>query len=127
MLSTALRERGASDSKLYRASHRHHPCTLWAGESRANAEWLILHARAIGDQWRLRYGRERLHASEPVIDRAESLLGLLPAGSMTPYAQAMPPEYRRTDAVIAYRAYYRGVKGEIAAWRLGTPDWWWQA
>jgi hypothetical protein len=44
----------------------------------------------------------------------------------TPFAQAMPDEYKREDAVEAYRAYYMGDKADIAEWNWGTeaPDWW---
>jgi len=35
---------------------------------------------------------------------------------MTPFAQAMPDQYRDDDAVVAYRNYYVGEKGEIAQW-----------
>jgi len=37
----------------------------------------------------------------------------------------MPAEYRRDDAVEAYRAYYRGAKAHLARWtRRSAPDWW---
>ena len=44
---------------------------------------------------------------------------------LTPFAQAMPDEYKRADAVEAYRAYYMGDKAAIAEWNWGTPapDW----
>ena len=43
---------------------------------------------------------------------------------MTPFAQAMPDEYRDDDAVKAYRAYYHSKT--FAKWEKGTPtpDWW---
>lgn len=128
MLSTALHGAGAIDAnaRLYRPSHQRHPCTLWVGASRENAAWLVAHARAIAHEWRLRYGHaaDRVHASEPVVDDAEALLRLLPDAPLSPHAQAMPPEYQHADPVLAYRAYYRGVKRSIARWRLGAPPWW---
>ena len=39
----------------------------------------------------------------------------------TPFAQAMPQEYKRSCAVEAYRAYYMGDKADIAEWNWGTP------
>jgi hypothetical protein len=49
----------------------------------------------------------------------------MPEIGLTPFAQAMPLEYKRSCAVEAYRAYYMGDKAEIAAWDWGrpTPDW----
>ena len=53
----------------------------------------------------------------------------LPEIGLTPYAQAMPDEYKNDDAVVAYRRYYEskafskgGVRYDKA--RLGWPDWW---
>jgi hypothetical protein len=43
---------------------------------------------------------------------------------LTPFAQAMPDEYRDDDAVKAYQAYYHSK--QFAKWEKGTPapDWW---
>lgn len=44
---------------------------------------------------------------------------------LTPFAQAMPEEYRVPgDAVAAYRAFYIGAKSHFAAWKKRpAPDW----
>ena len=45
----------------------------------------------------------------------------------TPFAQAMPDEYKQEDAVEAYRAYYMGDKAAFAKWEwptAQTPYWW---
>jgi hypothetical protein len=42
----------------------------------------------------------------------------------TPFAQAMPAEYKQADAIEAYRNYYIHAKANMAAWRNGTPTWW---
>ena len=123
MLSTVLRAAGANHPALYRSSHAQHPCTLWTAASRTNAEWLITHAQSIGHEWRIRYRHSRLHASEPVLNVAASMLDYLPASPLTPYALAMPECYRGNDAVLAYRRYYCGEKRSIAKWRLIAPEW----
>lgn len=42
MLSTTLRTvHGIDDSKLYKATHKNHPCTLWVGESVDNMTWAV--------------------------------------------------------------------------------------
>ena len=72
------------------------------------------------------YGRR--HKSQDIIEWAEEHIDRLrlPQTGMTPFAQAMPDEYRKKDAVEAYRAYYRGDKADIAVWSRGrkVPDWW---
>jgi len=44
----------------------------------------------------------------------------------SPFAQAMPDEYKNEDAVTAYRTYYINDKQRFAKWERGVdaPDWW---
>jgi hypothetical protein len=125
LLCTALALRGATDLP-YRPTHRHHPCTLWTATSRPNFDWLVEHGQSICREYRLRYnGRE--HASQRIIDGMMWQLDWLPSGPATPFAQAMPDQYRTADdAVAAYRAYYIGEKARFAKWRLPAkpPAWW---
>lgn len=130
MLSTVLRRAGADDPALYRATHERHPCTLWAGATRANFRWLVRLALGLVDEHGRRYGHtlagRRGHAARAVVERAADLERLVPEGSLTPFAQAMPDVYRGPDPVAAYRAFYRGEKAAFAAWRSPAvvPAWW---
>lgn len=110
----------------YRRTHYNHPCAVWTRESRANALWLAEHGLALSEEYTYRYGRR--HASEDVIlwtirnlSKAE-----LPDVGLTPFALAIPDEFKQADPVEAYRAYYRGAKAGIATWKpcRGQPDWW---
>ena len=108
----------------YRPTHRSHPCTLWAVSSVHNLAWLLVHARALADEYTRRYGRR--HASAQVI---ELVYDAVPVGDPrlhTQFAQAMPPELRGTDPVEAYRRYYVVVKSTFARWapRAVAPVWW---
>lgn len=118
MLSTVL-------SGPYKPTHKNHPCTLWVAESQANAEWLMTLAWHLNNEWRSRYGHNRNHKSWDVLrvlDDNDSI-GKLPSGGLTPFAQAMPEEYKQPSAVEAYRAYYRSKP--FVAWNKGsTPAWW---
>jgi hypothetical protein len=49
---------------------------------------------------------------------------LLPTIGLTPFAQAMPEQYKNKCAVTAYRAYYRGEKSSFATWKKNKPLWW---
>ena len=42
---------------------------------------------------------------------------------MTPFAQAMPDEYKDDDAVVAYRRYYKS-KDNIRYRKTDVPTWW---
>lgn len=106
----------------YKPTHHNHPCTLWVKQSAQNALWLHQLAFYLNREWQERYGHKNNHKSWEVIKTLD--YGMLPDRDMTPFAQAMPDDYKRADPVQAYRDYYRGEKSDIATWRNNTPDWW---
>lgn len=110
----------------YRRTHYNHPCGIWTRASRANFGWLVEHGLALADEFEHRYGK--VHKSRGVIlwcRENDSALSFDERG-LTPFAQAMPEEFKRADPVEAYRGYYRGAKAAIAAWNKGrpAPEWW---
>lgn len=106
----------------YRRTHAKHPCTLWTAASMQNYMWLIDHGIALCEEYTKRYGKR--HKSQDVIewcrDNAPPLLSL----GLTPFAQAMPDQYRDPDPVTAYRNYYQGEKRRFATWKGSKPSWW---
>jgi hypothetical protein len=142
MLASALRRHGATDEDMpltkagtpYKGGYAHHPCTVWAGDTYPNFQWLVVHGIGLCSEYRKRFGKD--HACYKPILRMESLgrhLILKPSddiiehitgGELTPFALAMPDEYRDDDAVKAYQAYYHSK--QFAKWEKGTPapDWW---
>lgn len=108
----------------YKLTHAKHPSVLWAGETLENWRWLVWHGRGLTDEYTRRYGKT--HTSESIIEWCADFGGRPEVGDLTPFAQAMPDEYRRPDAVEAYRAYYRGAKAGFATWRAPAlpPTWW---
>lgn len=109
----------------YKPTHAKHPCTVWSGSSLEAFEWLLAHGLALCAEYSLRYGRE--HKSEAVLRAVSSISDLkssLPDTPMPPFAQAMPDLYRSPDAVVAYRAFYKGEKAKFATWRSAPPAWW---
>ena len=113
----------------YRRTHLNHPCTVWSRTCRTNYEWLLVHAEALADEYTRRYGKT--HKSAAVIDwcreHADEIdFTELDTDYLTPFAQAMPDEYRHPDPVTAYRRYYREGKASIAKWDRcpdGRPEW----
>jgi hypothetical protein len=84
-----------------------------------------VHGLALGVEYSARYHRE--HASFRVISWMADHADWIPEGDLTPFAQAMPEEYRvPDDAVSAYRAYYMGAKRDIATWAHGPAPMWWR-
>ena len=110
----------------YKRTHYNHPCTKWARQTLGNYQWLCAHAKALAKEYTYRY--DRRHKCEDIIDYCTSkqhLAGLTHL-NVTPFAQAMPDQYKREDAVLAYRLYYIFEKPGFARWRNGrpAPDWW---
>ena len=108
----------------YRATHKNHPCTLWTGQSRANWDWLIDHGLEMCSEYTRRYGK--IHKSQAVIEWCRNIPNPPKPGKLTPFAQAMPEQYKHRCPVTAYRAYYHGEKAKFAKWKSTTPEWWLQ-
>ena len=122
MLSTVARKNGHNDAP-YKSTHARHPCTLWAGETKQNWDWLVRHSRALCNEYTHRYGR--VHKSQAVTEWAESLCIKLPSIGQTPFRLAMPDQYKSDDPVLSYRTYYLGEKSRFAKWKTGLiPSWW---
>jgi len=121
ILCTVLHRHGIDAP--YKPTHARHPCTLWAGRSLSNWEWLRRLALALNREYRYRFGSSGDHRSARV---AKSLpLPPLPDSGLTEFAQALPDEYRVPgDAVRAYRAYYIGEKSRFARWTRRRPPRW---
>lgn len=132
MMGSALRRHGATDEQMplseagkpIKGGYKNHPCTVWAGDSRANFAWLGMHGLELCSEYTLRYGK--VHKCEHKIEQMYSMMDLIPNGALTTFAQAMPDEYRDPDAVVAYRNYYLNEKAYFAKWERGrkNPKWW---
>ena len=112
-------------STKYKLTHANHPCTLWAGESKDNYLWLLDHSRALYQEYTKRY--YKIHKCQELVDGelSNTPTELLNTG-LTPFAQAMPDQYRVIgDPVTAYRNYYLGEKARFAKWKLGNTPFWW--
>ena len=133
MMASALRRHGATDDQMpltkagkpYKGGYHHHPCTVWAGDSRDNFLWLADHAISLSGEYTRRFGKT--HACIiPIADMRDKAL-TIPEGELTPFAQAMPDEYKDDDPVVAYRAYYHSKvdsTGGVHYRHTSPPDWW---
>ena len=134
MLCSARRLVEPDDGKndaLYRVAHKNHPVTIWCRKSKANFIWtldLIDHLHA---EWKYRYGHPetKVHKSYLV---ALYLRENMPEEEkfeekgLTPFALAMPDQYKTDDPVLSYRNYYMSEnKQKIASWskKRGKPAW----
>lgn len=109
---------------LYLASHVNHPCNIWVRESSANYEWLYELTIALCEEYQKRYGKEHLSYIK-LNELVKHLPKNIARGPMTPFALAMPDEYKCQDHVESYRAFYIAEKSTIATWDKGTPAPYW--
>ncbi len=74
----------------YKLTHKNHPCSLWARQSKGNFFWLIKYGRELCKEYTWRYKRK--HRSEEVIDWCDSNKNLLVFQStdIKPFVQALP-------------------------------------
>jgi hypothetical protein len=109
----------------YKSTHVNHPCSVWARQSSSNVRWLSGLLLKLGDQYTLRYCK--VHKSVHVgVKSALIAMKKMPDLGLTPFAQAMPEQYKNEDPVVAYRDYYRKEKAGFATWKNKTPEWWTQ-
>ena len=149
MMASALRRHGATDDMMpltksgtpYKGGHKHHPCTVWVGDTYHNFSWLAQHAKALCREYTKRFSKT--HACQSPIHQMSIMIYLFNDTGLTPFALAMPDEYKTAyveglavlcnplikhaesdDAVKAYRRYYHSK--QFAKWEKGTPtpDWW---
>jgi len=117
--------------QIYKIAHLNHPVSIWVRESRDNFIWTLDLVEALHEEWRFRYDHPetKIHRSYAValllrshVPRDE--LFPCPRAGLTPFALAMPDEYkaRNGNAVESYRAYYMSPeKRRIAAWKKHRP------
>jgi hypothetical protein len=116
---------------MYKQAHLNHPVSIWVRTSRDNFIWTLDLVEALHEEWRFRYGHpiDKFHRSYAVaqllrrhVPRDD--LFPCPRAGLTPFALAMPDEYkaRSGNAVESYKAYYMSPeKQRIAAWKKQRP------
>jgi hypothetical protein len=108
---------------VYRQTHKNHPASIWAGDSRANFDWLLSLGLALCAEYTFRYGKQ--HKCQAILESFGAYRDKIPDYGLTPFVKCMPDQYKVDDAVESYRNYYYGDKGYIAVWsKRNAPDWW---
>lgn len=108
----------------YRSTHKNHPCAIWTRETESNFDWCTDYALSLCDEYFFRY--DKIHKSLDVILKCRELKSLMSFSKtgLTPFALAMPDQYKTSDAVESYRNYYNGDKRHLFSWsRRPVPDW----
>ena len=88
-----------------KGAFRGHPCTIWAAESIANTAWLIQHGFGLLEEYTHRYGK--IHSCQHTLEHADKIFPQS-NGEVTPFARAMPDEFKydtSIDTITAYKRY----------------------
>ena len=150
MMASALRRWGATDEQMpltqkgtpYKGAYKHHPCTVWAGDTFSNFDWLCRHAVGLLIEYQNRFGK-RHACSGPIVHMISNTPNNIPDGVLTPFPLAMPDGFKVDmfgrkwdtseehggidDAVKAYRRYYHSKAdspGGVHYRHTSPPDWW---
>lgn len=112
----------------FRPVHLHHPCAQWVRESIGNYYWACQLALGLADEYMYRFGEKnsKVHSCQQHAQWLLDNIPDLPSFDQTEFVQAMYPEFKKDDPVEAYRAYYRGSKGErglLKYTRREIPEW----
>ena len=111
----------------YRATHKNHPCAIWARTTIANYRWLCALAAALATEYHYRYPTAGPHACEAHVAWLSAHPPPLPEAPLTWPALAMPVECKISrNPTACFRALYTGSKRErglLTYTRRPLPHW----
>jgi hypothetical protein len=108
----------------YACTHQNHPCAIFTRTSKDNFQYVIDYIMALSVENIIRY--DKVHKSSLLLKWVEENRHLLsfPKVGMTPFALAMPDQYKTEDPVTSYRSYYLNEKKHLFKWtNREKPDW----
>ena len=111
-----------SKGTVHKGGYHRHPCTVWAGDSAANAAWLWAWGMALCAEYTKRYGK--VHFAQGQLVTLRDHVDTIPGQEFTSPAQAMPEECKDPDPVVAYRnciQHKLDTRPGTFVWNKGTP------
>jgi len=122
MLCTALNVQG--NETPYKNAHLNHPSTKWVRESSTNFLNLVKHTDAMLAEYKLRFGKHKVHKCERVLKICKELFDAskFPTDKSTKLPLCMPDEFKTENVVKSYRDFYadkprmRYPKEKIPKW-----------
>ena len=121
ILCTVLHENGLDAP--YKATHRKHPCVIWAGESLENWLWLKGLTAELNTEYQYRFNKKQAHQSF-IVSQA-ILLPSLPSVGITERPLVMPDEYKIIGQPIdSYRRLYACGKKHLLKYTKRSQPFW---
>lgn len=111
---------------LYKETHAKHPCVLWLKESKQNFGYGISLGLALHDEYNYRYPKNGKYQKEKFLFNwlKNNIPENLENKGLTPFAQAIPEQYKQENVIQAYRQYYKEEKKHLFKWtNREVPEW----
>lgn len=108
----------------YAATHYNHPCSIFTRTSKDNFQYVIDYIYALSKENIYRY--DKIHKSSLLLKWIADNRHLLsfPKVGLTPFALAMPEQYRTSCPIESYRRYYKAEKSHLFKWtKRDKPEW----
>ena len=93
----------------YKQAHLNHPSTVWTRRSKSTYMWLYDHMMALGNEYKIRYGKQHLSISKCSMFLSKPPVHIQGEDFVQP-PQAMPDEYKDPCSIQAYWNYYISEK-----------------
>lgn len=105
-------------------NHDQHPCSKWIRENISNFYWTCELGIKLIEEFRYRYNSEKHQRCQLIFEWAMNNLPELPIQCMTPFALAMPEEFKVDSCIESYRNFYRVDKAHLHKWtKREKPEW----
>ena len=96
--------------KLYKLTHKNHPCSIWVRTSKDNYRWVFEHFSGLLNEYTHRY--KKIHKSSTLFSKLEVVPNISQT-ELTEPPQCMYDDCKHPDVVTAYRLYYKAREKEI--------------
>lgn len=108
----------------YSPTHDKHPCSLWMQENLSNFYWSCELGIKLVEEYRFRYNSQKHERCLLIFQWALDNLPEVEIDLMTPFAKAMPEEFKVDCSIESYRNYYKFGKTELHQWtKRNKPEW----
>ena len=106
------------------STHIKHPCSIWVKENLSNFIWSCELGIKMVEEYRFRYNSQKHERCLLIFQWALDNLPEIEIDLMTPFAKAMPDEYKVDCSIESYSNYYKFGKTELHQWtKRKKPDW----
>lgn len=112
-------------SFLYKPTHINHPCSIWIRKSLQNFLYTVNLGNSLYNEYQYRYNKPDKHCRNKLIfEYASKVLPSFSIQGLTPFALAIPKEYKKENVVEAYRQYYIKEKSHLFKWTKRPIPYW---